>query len=847
MTSIYTSDLKHHRRAPPPPPGTGSGMNSATGSTSSLAPSTSSSHKNSIQLNINSNKRQSGWVHIKDDGIFTSFRWNKRFMVINEKTLNFYKNEPTPADSPDLSFPLNHISIINLKPNYGYTKTSQCLEIVPKNNGKVILISIKYNNDYLDWLDAFTTKCPLVQIGQANSSNPISGNSGVSNPINFTHRVHVGFDPASGNFTGLPDTWKTLLQHSKITNEDWKKDPVAVIEVLEFYSDINGGSAASTPMSSPAIGLNYNASAFNQTKNLSEWTKPPSKNNSNSNNHNQLSSSSSTSNFQPSRAAPKPPMPYHLTSQKSSNSISPLSNLMTKTNQSAPSETTEKNSDLVPIRRAPPPPGVNKPAQTAPVFKSSQSTSAIPTSNNSNMPTGLGISTSPGSSTTIPKQVPPSLPPNSKVHPDLTIQTGTNNYINANSKYQGPSSAPASGPGYIKPFGITNKLQQQQQTKSSTEPLQVSDKANKNVESPIKPLQPKKDVAVAAAALAATSAAKKTDTKTKMPMGPAPIKTAKQLKKEREKLNDMQIIAKLKTVVNSKDPTPLFKIIEKAGQGASGAVYLAEMVKENNRKVAIKQMDLNIQPRKELIINEILVMKDSQHKNIVNFLDSYLRGNSDLWVIMEYMEGGSLTEIIENNEFKLSERQIATICFETLKGLQHLHKKHIIHRDIKSDNVLLDAKGNVKITDFGFCAKLTDQRNKRATMVGTPYWMAPEVVKQKEYDEKVDVWSLGIMTIEMIEGEPPYLNEEPLKALYLIATNGTPKLKKPELLSNSIKKFLSICLCVDVRYRATTNELLEHSFIQHKSGKIEELAPLLEWKKNVQKSDAHTSLTLEDE
>ena len=299
-------------------------------------------------------------------------------------------------------------------------------------------------------------------------------------------------------------------------------------------------------------------------------------------------------------------------------------------------------------------------------------------------------------------------------------------------------------------------------------------------------------------------------------------------------MNNRQVLAKLKTVVNNNDPSNLFRIILKAGQGASGEVYLAESLipGQKGKKVAIKQMDLQAQPSKELIINEILVMKDSQHDNIVNFLDSYLRGDNDLLVVMEYMEGGSLTEVIENNECKLNERQISTICHETLKGLQFLHKKHIIHRDIKSDNVLLDAKGNVKITDFGFCAKLTDQRSKRATMVGTPYWMAPEVVKQKEYDEKVDVWSLGIMTIEMIEGEPPYLNEEPLKALYLIATNGTPKLKKPELLSNSMKKFLSICLCVDVRYRASTDELLEHPFIQYKSTKIEELAPLLEWKKH---------------
>ena len=131
----------------------------------------------------------------------------------------------------------------------------------------------------------------------------------------------------------------------------------------------------------------------------------------------------------------------------------------------------------------------------------------------------------------------------------------------------------------------------------------------------------------------------------------------------------------------------------------------------------------------------------------------------------------------------------------------------------------------VPTADFGFCAKLTVDKSKRATMVGTPYWMAPEVVKQKEYGSKVDIWSLGIMAIELIESEPPYLNEEPLKALFLIATNGTPKLQHPEKLSTALKQFLSTCLCVDVKSRSTAADLLQCDFLR--KGNAATLAPLL--------------------
>ena len=300
-------------------------------------------------------------------------------------------------------------------------------------------------------------------------------------------------------------------------------------------------------------------------------------------------------------------------------------------------------------------------------------------------------------------------------------------------------------------------------------------------------------------------------------------KKATEKKREERERHKKEIYAKLATICSEGDPSKKYTKLIKIGQGASGGVYTAHDI-STNACVAIKQMNLDKQPKKELIINEILVMKGSKHRNIVNFIDSYIL-KGDLWVIMEYMEGGSLTDVVTH--CILTEGQIGTVTRETLEGLKFLHSKGVIHRDIKSDNILLSMEGDIKLTDFGFCAQINELNLKRTTMVGTPYWMAPEVVSRKEYGPKVDIWSLGIMIIEMIEGEPPYLNETPLRALYLIATNGTPQLKEPEALSDILKHFLDWCLKVETDERASASELLNDPFITEYADDNISLAPLV--------------------
>lgn len=280
------------------------------------------------------------------------------------------------------------------------------------------------------------------------------------------------------------------------------------------------------------------------------------------------------------------------------------------------------------------------------------------------------------------------------------------------------------------------------------------------------------------------------------------LKKGKLVKKS---ITEAEIIKKLSQQSKPGNPNTEYTFVRILGTGASGTVHLVES--QNGNKVALKKMVLQEQLKKEMLVGEIEVLKKLRHPNIINFVECYY-AEGVLSVLMEYLEGCCLTSVVSRTLLSLP--QISGITYCCLDALAYLHSRHIIHRDIKSDNVLLGNGGEVKLIDFGYCAQSDD----RYTMVGTPYWMAPEIISKRQYSYKVDVWSLGILTIEMVDGEPPYMDENPLKAMFLVVSNGKPEVKEKGILTKELEDFLDKCLEVDVEKRKTAEELKTHPFME---------------------------------
>lgn len=652
-----------------------------------------------------------GFAKVKD-GIL----WKNRYLVLRAFQLDFHKGHDgkvstsiqlkdvtsvSRSESTPLSFEITRVANTNTSPP-GQSIASRD---VPQ---KTTICQLKSDDEIYDWIDVIYNRCP--------------GMGGVSNPTNFSHRIHVGFDPVNGSFVGLPTEWERLLTASAITKEDYQKHPQAVIEVLEFYSDITkrnenpdvypsltptppvtqimnkqlghggGGTAIAPPRPAPPSGIGSQPGFAQQAQRMMQDGPSRSQNGTPTAGPRNFSNSERTlesslgkvgmdhdmrhameeearkvkvAKEQRERDRARDEEERNRREQAAYNAELPKSrtpNAKQEVSGYGGSPEAETSSRYNPTRNAPPAPGTDRsrhqphgslrqiPAQRSPPATSSG------TNGNIQPPRAPYSQAQPASRDQSPTEQG-SLRTPSK--PDHQLRQPS------------PSSRPAANENQHNPPPQTRARAPPANSSSHTPPSRLP--------APVQPASSTTTMAIRQP----TGAPPTTNGSSSTAANQAKVAlTAKAPARQKEvrmsSMTESQVMEKLKQVVSKDDPQLSYSKQKKIGQGASGSVYVAR-INENavspvarrlyqqhgvKANVAIKQMDLRNQPRKELIVNEIIVMKESSHPNIVNFLDSFLQeGNNELWVVMEFMEGGALTDVIDNNSH-ITEAQISTICNE---------------------------------------------------------------------------------------------------------------------------------------------------------------------------------------
>lgn len=626
--------------------------------------------------------------------------WKKRYLLLRGFQLDFQKDRDGKVSMTILLKDVTNVARSeNTRMSFEITRVADpsaggsalARRDVPQ---KTIICQLESDDEIYEWIDAIYNRCP--------------GIGGVSNPTNFSHRVHVGFDPLNGQFVGLPVEWERLLKTSAITKEDYKKNPQAVIEVLEFYSDINkrneqpesypqlmptppistnqnmqlghgGGTAIAPPRPPPPSGLGslnsyVPSQRLPQNDSPSRTGTPTSQRNvSNPEQDSKVGMGQDmrrameaearrvqASKDQGERERAHAEEEQNRRDQEAYNASIPKTRTpMAKQEIGGGAYSAADDRSYNPTRNAPPTPGVDRARQQPQgSLRGPSAQRAAPQA-----PNGAN-----GSAPSAPRA------PYAQKQPAARSQSPSNTSQSLRTPGK-PEQQRHPSPNSRAP-GVDRNQTNQSHVRANGAQTNGAPRAQPSTRLPgvapqgVAPLNVKQPNGAPAESADPHKQAE-------MALTAKPTQT-RQKEVRMSSMTEGQVMEKLKQVVSKDDPQLSYSKQKKIGQGASGSVYVAKIQESAispvakriykthgaRSQVAIKQMDLRNQPRKELIVNEIIVMKESSHPNIVNFLDSFLQeGNNELWVVMEFMEGGALTDVIDNNP-TITEAQISTICNE---------------------------------------------------------------------------------------------------------------------------------------------------------------------------------------